>query len=164
MKSKKPYVRYSEAFKRTVVEEVETGIMTANQATKYYGLGGRDTIYRWISTYGMNEEKGRKVIIMTRKEETELTTIRRKLAEVEKERDEYKLRAIAWESMVEVAEEMGIPLKKKSWKEALSDAQKKLYPEGQHTASREFAESMASADKPSISDSKKLKRKKTLKP
>lgn len=112
MKRRKPYVRYSEAFKRTVVEEVETGIMTANQATKYYGLGGRDTIYRWIKTYGMNEEKGRKVIIMTRKEETKLTTAHRRIAELEKELSEAKLRALAWESMVEVAEEMGIPLKK----------------------------------------------------
>ncbi|MFW5628655.1 MAG: transposase [Candidatus Cloacimonadaceae bacterium] len=164
MKRRKPYVRYSEAFKRTVVEEVETGIMTANQATKYYGLGGRDTIYRWIKTYGMNEEKGRKVIIMTRKEETKLTTARRRIAELEKELSEAKLRALAWESMVEVAEEMGIPLKKKPWREALSDAEKKLYPEGQNTASREFAKSMASADKPSTNGLKKLKRKKTLKP
>ena len=68
MKKGDTQVRYSEEFKRMVVSEVESGVMTANRAAKYYGLGGNLTVYRWLATYGMNSSKGKKVIVMTEKE------------------------------------------------------------------------------------------------
>ena len=65
MKKTRPQVRYSEEFKRMVVEEIEMGTMTVAQAARYYGISGSVSIYKWISIYGMNENKGRKVLIMT---------------------------------------------------------------------------------------------------
>ncbi|MDD3534782.1 MAG: transposase [Candidatus Cloacimonetes bacterium] len=113
MQKKRPNLVYSEAFKRSVVNEIECGIMTANQAAKYYGISGNETVYRWLSIYGMNAEKGKKVVIMTKYEETELITLRRELALLKKQLEEAECRAIAWESMVESAEqELGIPIKK----------------------------------------------------
>jgi|LSQX01.2.fsa_nt_gb predicted nucleic acid-binding Zn-ribbon protein len=55
----------------------------------------------------------------------ELQALRKKIAALEKEVEEAKLQEIAWESMVEVAEEMGYPIKK-SWDEAMEEARKKL--------------------------------------
>ncbi|MFW5628935.1 MAG: hypothetical protein ACOCG6_06870 [Candidatus Cloacimonadaceae bacterium] len=56
----------------------------------------------------------------------ELKALNKKIAALEKEVEEAKLREIVWESMVEVAEEMGYPIKKKPWEEAMEDAKKKL--------------------------------------
>jgi len=113
MKKSHPHLRYSEEFKRTVVEEIETGIMSVSEARRYYGIEGTMTVYRWIATYGMNDIKGRKVIVMSKKEETELITLRRQLAEASKALEDAECRAIAWESMVEAIEkDLGIPVKK----------------------------------------------------
>ena len=113
MKAKDSQVRYSEEFKRMVVSEIESGVMTANRAAKYYGIGGNLTIYRWLATYGMNSSKGKKVIIMTKQEETELITLRKEVALLKRELEEAEFRAIAWESMVEAIEiDLGIPVKK----------------------------------------------------
>ncbi len=56
----------------------------------------------------------------------ELKILNKKIAALEKEVEEAKLREIVWESMVEVAEEMGYPMKQKPWEEAMEDAKKKL--------------------------------------
>ncbi len=56
----------------------------------------------------------------------ELRALNKRIAALEKEVAEAKLREIVWESMVEVAEEMGYPIKQKPWEEAMEDAKKKL--------------------------------------
>ncbi|MBA4388241.1 MAG: transposase, partial [Verrucomicrobia bacterium] len=46
-------VRYSEAFKRQVVERVERGDHgSLNKVAKAYGIGGMSTIAQWIRKYG----------------------------------------------------------------------------------------------------------------
>jgi len=160
MKQKKPRLIYSEAFKRSVVSDIECGIMTANQAAKYYGIHGGTTIYRWISTYGMNAEKGKKVIIMCPQEETELMHLRKELALLKKQLEEAELRAIAWESMVEAVEEdLGIPVKKKPWSQALLDAKKKLYTGISDSVSEDSAKCSESAGKPDTNVSRPIRRK-----
>ena len=67
------------------MDDIESGIMTANQAAKYFGIGGGATVYNWLATYGMNAAKGRKVIIMSPKEDTELMTLRKEMALLKKQ-------------------------------------------------------------------------------
>lgn len=160
MKSKQPKLHYSEEFKRTVVEEIETGVMTLSKACRYYGISGSMTIYNWIATYGMNAAKGRKVIIMSQKEETELITLRRELALLKRELEEAELRAIAWKSMVDAIEiDLGIPVKKKPWSQALLDARKQLYPEEEGSVLPGSVIPSASPNKLSTSAGRRIKRK-----
>jgi transposase-like protein len=160
MKAKDSQVRYSEEFKRMVVSEIESGVMTANRAAKYYGIGGNLTIYRWLATYGMNSSKGKKVIIMTKQEETELITLRKEVALLKRELEEAEFRAIAWESMVEAIEiDLGIPVKKKPWSQALLDAKKKLYQGVEDSESTATAASSDSQSKPSTKNLRTIKRK-----
>lgn len=160
MKKTRPQVRYSEEFKRTVVEEIEAGIMNVSQACRYYGISGAVSVYKWINLYGMNEIKGKKVLVMSHKEETELITLRRELALLKKELEEAELRAIAWKSMVDAIEQdLGIPVKKKPWSQALLDARKQLYPNEGGSASPASAKSTDSANKPSTKAGRPLKRK-----
>jgi len=160
MKSRNSQVRYSEEFKRMVVSEIESGIMTASRAAKYYGIGGNLTVYTWLSLYGMNSSKGTKVMIMSKKEETELITLRRELALIKRELEEAELRAIAWKSMVDAIEiDLGIPVKKKPWSQALLEARKQLYPEEEGSAQPDSAVSMDSPSKPATNACRSMKRK-----
>ena len=46
-------VRYSEAFKLQVVEEIESGrFSSANEASKAYGITGNGTVERWMRQSG----------------------------------------------------------------------------------------------------------------
>lgn len=46
-------LRYSECFKRQVVQELESGRFScAEQARLFYGIGGRTTIPGWVRRYG----------------------------------------------------------------------------------------------------------------
>lgn len=160
MKNNKPKLLYSEEFKRTVVEEIESGVMTAYQACKYYGIGNCITVYKWLATYGLNSNKGKKVIIMSQKEETELITLRRELALLKRELEEAELRAIAWKSMVDAIEiDLGIPVKKKPWSQALLDAREQLYPEEQGSVLPGSVISSASPNKLSTSEGRRIKKR-----
>lgn len=52
--------RYSYAFKMEVVESVENGKFSQNQASKVFGVHRR-TIYRWMKNYGNFEKKLREM-------------------------------------------------------------------------------------------------------
>ena len=43
--------RYSEAFKRKVISDIQDGIYSPLQARKIYGIGGKMSIYEWIAKY-----------------------------------------------------------------------------------------------------------------
>ncbi len=96
---------------------------------------------------------------MTYKEENELITLRRELALLKKQLEEAEIRAIAWKSMVDAIEhDLGIPVKKKPWSQALLDAKKQLYPDQDDTASPASADATASANKPTTKGGRPLKR------
>jgi len=160
MKQTRPQIRYSEEFKRMVVTEIETGIMTMAQASRYYGIGNTLSLYKWINLYGMNAQKGKKVLVMTHKEENELISLRRDLALLKKQLEEAEMRAIAWESMVEAIElDLGIPVKKKPWNQALSEARQKLYGINDISVSKATVNATESPNKPITKEKQPLKRK-----
>ena len=43
--------RYSEAFKRKVISDIQDGIYSPWRAMRIYGIGGKMTIYKWIAKY-----------------------------------------------------------------------------------------------------------------
>jgi transposase-like protein len=45
-------IRYSEAFKMTVVREVEQGQVPFEQIRRKYGIGGGETVQGWVRKYG----------------------------------------------------------------------------------------------------------------
>lgn len=160
MKKTRVQLRYSEEFKRMVVAEIESGVMSVTQACRFYGINGPVSIYKWINLFGMNEQKGKKVVIMTHKEEHELITLRKEMALLKKALEDAELRAIAWESMVEAIEEdLGLKVKKKPWNQALLDAKQKLYGENNASVLTDSAGSMASPSKPDTKGKQPLKRR-----
>lgn len=51
MKSSEPIVRYSEAFKHQVLQEIETGALNFTTARDKYGIRGGQTIQSWAKKY-----------------------------------------------------------------------------------------------------------------
>jgi transposase len=78
------YVRYSEAFKRQVVSELERGkFVSIFEANKVYGIRGNSTVSRWIRKYGREELLAKKVRIETLNERDELKEGRKRIRQLE---------------------------------------------------------------------------------
>ncbi len=77
-------VRYSEAFKRQVVSELERGKFTSTyEATKVYGIRGAGTVSYWMRKYGREDLLPKRVRIETLKERDELKEARKRIRELE---------------------------------------------------------------------------------
>ena len=77
-------VRYSEAFKRQVVRELEREThRSLNAVCRAYGIGGTSTVARWIRRYGREELLPKSVRIETLKERDELAKLRKRIRELE---------------------------------------------------------------------------------
>jgi len=77
-------VRYSEAFKRRVVEEFERGKHSSiERARRAYGIRGSMTVWGWIRKYGREDLLPKRVRIETLKEQDELKVARKRIRELE---------------------------------------------------------------------------------
>ena len=76
-------VRYSEAFKMEVVRELEAEGRSFEELRRKYGIGGNDTVQKWVRRYG-NGSRG-KIIRVERPEEiNELKQLRERTRRLEK--------------------------------------------------------------------------------
>jgi len=79
--------RYSYAYKMEVVESIENGKLSQNQASKYYGVH-RKTISGWLQKYGNFEKKLREMGGKSPKQN--IADLRAKLRVAEGENDVLK--------------------------------------------------------------------------
>ena len=84
-RARQPVVlRYSMAFKRQVVEEVESGQVTVESARRKYSIGGGETIQKWIRKFGKNHLLAKVVRVESPKERDRTKEIKRRNRELEK--------------------------------------------------------------------------------
>ena len=77
-------IRYSEAFKRQVVEELERGRhATMWAARRAYGIKGSATVPGWVRKYGREDLLPKRVRVETLKERDELKEARKRIRELE---------------------------------------------------------------------------------
>ena len=79
----KPAVRYSEAFKRQVVHELESAELTFAEARLKYGIGGGVTVQSWVRKYG-NGTRGRIIRVETPEQIDPLQQLKRRVRELER--------------------------------------------------------------------------------
>jgi len=82
--SKPLRLRYSEAFKLKVVEEIEKGKLAISEASRLYEIKGGNTIYKWIRKYGKNHLISKAVRIEMKNEKDILKKKEEKIRELEK--------------------------------------------------------------------------------
>jgi transposase-like protein len=77
-------VRYSEAFKRQLVLELEGGRhRSLNAVCRRYGIGSTATVAGWVRRYGNEDVLPKNVRIETLKEHDELKAARKRIRELE---------------------------------------------------------------------------------
>lgn len=109
------FKKYSEAFKRKVVEEIEEKGISVCEAQKKYGITGAQTVYRWVRKYGKNHLIGKVIRVETVNEKNILKEKEKEIAELQKALARSELKVMKLEVDLEwVEEKYGIKVKKKS--------------------------------------------------
>ncbi|HEX2934416.1 MAG TPA: transposase [Bacteroidales bacterium] len=100
------------SFKRWIAREIESGKISIKEAIERFGVNGR-TIYEWLSHYSLGKEVS--LSIMTPQEKQEKILLEKRIKELEKALEYAKLKNIAVETMIDVAEEQfRISIRKKA--------------------------------------------------
>ncbi|WP_207536547.1 hypothetical protein [Desertivirga arenae] len=101
--------KYSEVFKRMVVEEFERGPLNKDQLQAKYDIGGNTRIFEWCKKYGKLHYPSKGSIGAPMKDPQ-----KRRIKELEKELADAKLKLLAYEKLISLAEkEEGISILKK---------------------------------------------------
>ena len=120
------WYRYSEAFKRQVVSEIESGSVGIDGARRRYGIGGCGTIPFWLRKYGKNHLLGRVIRVEKPEERDQLKAQAERIRELESALADAHIAKVALESLVEVAgEEYGVDLKKSFGAKLLAGGRRK---------------------------------------
>jgi transposase-like protein len=78
----KPVIRYSEAFKIQLVNELEREGLTVRSVRRKYGIRGCGTIEGWLRKYG-NGSRGKVIRVETPKEIDELKRLKERVRRLE---------------------------------------------------------------------------------
>lgn len=97
-------VRYSEAFKRQVVDEIARGKYTcAGAARRAYGIRGATTVWTWIKAYGRAELQAKRVRIETMEEIDEMKAARKRIRELEAALADAHMDSVLEHAFLEIA-------------------------------------------------------------
>jgi len=114
--------RYSDEFKLKVVSEVNSGLYSKESARRIYGIGGKSSILQWMRHFS-GQTKTQSVSLPlsevnkmgNQQNKSSDQELLQKIAELEKQLHQEKMKSGLWQTMVEIAEEkFGIEIKKKS--------------------------------------------------
>ena len=125
----KEVVRYSEAFKRKVVEKVERGTYRCiSEAQRKNGIGGHGTLVYWIKQYGREDILPKRVKVETMNEIDELKMLRKQNKELKTALADAQIDWCLESSFLEIAcEQMGttVEVLKKNNPLTLADVRKR---------------------------------------
>lgn len=117
--SRKKVFRYSESFKHKVVSEIETGSLNVSQARIKYGIGGCETIQKWISKLGKNHLLCRVVRIESPMDVDQIKLLKARVLELERALAQTQLECLQGESYLHQAcQELGLDIESFKKKEA----------------------------------------------
>lgn len=78
----KPAIRYSEAFKRQIVREVESQELSFSEVKRKYGIRGQGTVQLWVRKYG-NGIRGKIIRVETPEQRDELKELKERIKRLE---------------------------------------------------------------------------------
>ena len=102
-------VRYSVAFKRQVVADLEAGrFRTIGQARAHYGIGGATTVRRWLKQFGRNHLIPKVVRVEMPDEADQIRQLKKQIRQLHQALGETQLQNILGDSFLEIAcEQLG---------------------------------------------------------
>ncbi len=104
--------RYSEEFKKDIVQLFEQGKFSVCQMERLYGISNA-TIYQWIYKYSTFNEKGYRIIEMKKSQTDKVKQLEERIKALERLVGRKQIEIDYLETMMEVAkEELDIDIKK----------------------------------------------------
>ena len=101
--------RYSVAFKKKVVQELDKGLLNMVELRAKYGIGGKSSISKWSKKYGNLRFNEKAQIGRPMKDK-----LKQRIKELERQLADEKFKVLAYETLIEIVkEEDGIDLLKK---------------------------------------------------
>jgi transposase-like protein len=98
------YIRYSEAFKRQVVEQIESGkFHNAWHARRSLGIRGTTTVIRWLRQYGTDKCIPKCIKIMSLKEIDETKELKKRVRSLESALADAQMRSLLSDSYLKIA-------------------------------------------------------------
>jgi len=94
--------RYSTSFKKRVVKSIETGEYTVSQAKSVFGCSFT-SIYKWIRKFGKNYKIGKVVRVQNKDERDRIKELEEEVKVLREERDMGKLKNLALETLIDIA-------------------------------------------------------------
>lgn len=114
-KEQRAVLRYSTAFKLKVVEQIERGELTVQEARRVYDIRGGQTIQRWLTKHGKSHLLSRVVRIEMKDEKDRIKQLEAEKKKLESALAQAHVKNLFLEEVITLAkEEYGIDLKKKS--------------------------------------------------
>jgi len=103
-------IRYSEAFKRHVVGEMELGrVGSQAEARAKYGIGGEGTVGRWVRKYGKDHLLRRVVRVETPGERDQIKALKGRIRDLERAVTDGKVQETLYKAYFEiVCEQFGV--------------------------------------------------------
>lgn len=95
-------IRYSESFKLQVIEQIEQGTYTHNQAARVYGCS-QSSIHGWLKKYGKNHLLNKIVRIQTMDEASRIEQLEKIIARLKESLADAHLEQKLTESFLELA-------------------------------------------------------------
>lgn len=97
-------IRYSVAFKRQVVEDIEKGRFGSMQAAReHYGIGGAETIRKWLVKYGRNHLIPKVVRVEKPDEPDRIRQLKRQITQLQQALGQTQLEKVLTESFLQQA-------------------------------------------------------------
>ena len=106
--------KYSEEFKRKLVDDFEKGEMSVLQMERHYGVSN-PTIYEWIYKYSAYNEKNVRIVEMKGSQTNRIKFLEEKVKELERTVGQKQIQVDYLEKMIDLAKETySIDIKKNS--------------------------------------------------
>jgi len=95
-------IRYSEAFKWQVINEIESGKWRSfKEAQSHYGIGGHGTVSAWCKSYGKNALLGKVVRVESVDERDQMRALRERIGQLEKALADTKIQEVLYRGYFE---------------------------------------------------------------
>ncbi|PZX48800.1 transposase [Algoriphagus ratkowskyi] len=105
---------FSDEFKRKLVSDYESGVMSVPQMERHYGISNR-SIYKWIYKFSTYNEKNIRIVEMKDSQTHRVNELEEKVKELERAVGQKQIKIDYLEKMIDLAKETySIDIKKNS--------------------------------------------------
>ena len=106
--------KFSEDFKKSIVNEFESGKFSVLQLQRMYNIS-RASLYKWIYTYSSSNERGQRIVEMKDSSTQRLKALEQKIKDLERAVGQKQIMIDYLEKMIDIAnEELNVDIKKNS--------------------------------------------------